>query len=120
MRLDASALVSDASKASGSCTCSDSVLRYDACAPVIGSSPDTHSSGGFSVLDRGSGSIFGLSWGGAAFTFIARSHVLALFFSTLEATAGSERVVRQLTHSRNTVRAPAPRPTPISGRDCCV
>src|SRR3954463_14386065 len=65
MRCEASALVSVSSNASGSPHSSDSVLRYDACAPVIGSLPETHSSGGFSVLDGGSGSSFGFSFVGA-------------------------------------------------------
>src|SRR5688572_10401811 len=60
MRFEASALVRFGWNASSSWACSDSVLRYDVCAPVIGSSPDTHSSGGFSMLDGRSGTSLGL------------------------------------------------------------
>lgn len=42
------------------CACSDKVLRYDRCAPVIGSSPLTQSSGSFRVLDEVL--VFGLSF----------------------------------------------------------
>jgi hypothetical protein len=46
---DACAFVRFSSKAS-LCACSHKVFRYEAWAPVIGSSPDTQSSGSFSVL----------------------------------------------------------------------
>src|SRR4029079_4809331 len=61
MRRDASALLSFTSKAVGSPACSDNVFRYDACAPVIGSSPDTQSSGFLAVFEGSSGSSLGLS-----------------------------------------------------------
>ena len=57
MRFDASALVRFWSNASGSPASSLSV-EAGAWAPVIGSSPDTHSSGSFSVLVGGFGLLF--------------------------------------------------------------
>src|SRR5205807_2663344 len=51
IRFEASALVRPSSYALGSCACSERVLRYEACAPVMGSSPETQSSGSFSVLE---------------------------------------------------------------------
>jgi hypothetical protein len=62
MRFEASALVNPGANASGSLHCSDNVLRYDACAPVIGSFPETQSSGSFSAFVFGLGSILGLVW----------------------------------------------------------
>src|SRR5689334_10110238 len=59
IRLEASALVRFSSYASGSPASSLSVLRYEAWAPVMGSSPLTHSSGSF--LLGASGSSFGFS-----------------------------------------------------------
>src|SRR5947209_16266765 len=50
---EASALVRSSLNWSGVPACSHSVLRYEACAPVIGSSPDTQSSGSFCVLPTG-------------------------------------------------------------------
>jgi hypothetical protein len=47
---DASALVRLSLNSSGVPACSQRVFRYDAWAPVIGSSPETHSSGSFRVL----------------------------------------------------------------------
>jgi hypothetical protein len=40
--------------ASGMPACSHKVFKYDACAPVIGSSPESHSSGSFLVAQRSS------------------------------------------------------------------
>src|SRR4051794_30558991 len=51
MGFEASALVSFSLNASGQWACSQSVFRYEACAPVIGSSPETQSSGSFCVLE---------------------------------------------------------------------
>jgi len=48
MRLDASAFVRLSSK--DSWASSESVFKYERCAPVIGSSPVTHSSGSFAML----------------------------------------------------------------------
>jgi hypothetical protein len=61
IRLDASALVRDWLYSPSRPSCSVSVFKYDACAPVIGSSPETQSSGSFSVFDNGGGSTFGFS-----------------------------------------------------------
>jgi hypothetical protein len=61
IRLDASALVKDWLNSPASASCSVNVFKYDACAPVIGSSPETQSSGSFSVFDPGEGAILGLS-----------------------------------------------------------
>src|SRR4051812_33254833 len=60
MRLDASALSRSGSKTSGSWVCSESVFRYEACAPVIGSCPVTQSSGSLIRFEFGSGLVFGL------------------------------------------------------------
>jgi DNA topoisomerase I len=76
-RFDASALVRDWLNSPGRPSCSVSVFRYDACAPVIGSSPDTQSSGSFSVLDSGGGSTFG-------FSFMGKIPVADLFPITLQ------------------------------------
>src|SRR5262249_14064101 len=60
MRFEASALVSRSLKASGSCACSAKVFRYDACAPVLGSSPETRRWGFFWAFEAGRVSALGL------------------------------------------------------------
>jgi hypothetical protein len=67
-------LVRFVSKLAGASHPSERVLRYEACAPVIGSPSETQSSGSFSVLEFGAGSIFGftssLSMGRAALLLV--------------------------------------------------
>src|SRR4051794_25652029 len=81
MRLDASALSSSGSKASGSWACSESVFRYEAWAPVIGSSPVTQSLGSLIWFEFESGFAFGFStWRpGAVFLWVIATSVHVLF-----------------------------------------
>ena len=82
MRREASALLSDGSNSSFASSLS--VLRYEAWAPVIGSSPVVHSDGSFSVLDgvppSGDFGSAALSWSFLALAMVEedRGHRAAL------------------------------------------
>ena len=74
---------------------SESVLRYEACAPVIGSAPETQSSASFSVFELGAGSILGLGsfTSLSIITLTPQRAVPGLFeVQTRHRTAGSELV----------------------------